>query len=347
VHSAPKAAVGGFVTFRAGWTAPATPGGVNFYVSGVSANGDNSSRGDGGGFGFLSFAYGCTGVMFYRDYDGDGVGGDLSGYTIDCAKPQYYAAIKGDCNDNDDRIKPGAVEVCNKRDDNCDGRVDENLPIVAYYTDGDGDGHGKPGGAMVMDCTPPKGYGVGNDDCDDTKATTYVGAQELCNYVDDNCNGRIDEDARVTCGVGWCRRLGSGCGSSQCTPGEPRVEECNAFDDDCDGVNDNGTDVQLCGDATKTCVQGYCVAKGSLPDGGAGGKPGTGSAGSSGSGAGPGGGALTGGTAGDPGTGGSSIERTHPGCSVVEAPSSASLSVGLVLVALALGARRRSRHSKG
>src|SRR5882672_3141811 len=161
-HTGPKKAVNGVTTFQVGWTAPAAPGGVNVNVWALGANGDGSARGDGPGSGFEAFAFGCAGTMYYRDFDGDGFGAETSGYTRSCATPKYYANVLGDCNDNDERIHPGAAEVCNKRDDNCNGMVDEGLPILTYHVDGDGDGYGGPGNApTVMDCAPPKGYGVG------------------------------------------------------------------------------------------------------------------------------------------------------------------------------------------
>jgi hypothetical protein len=351
VHSAPKPAVGGFVTFRVGWTAPATPGGVDFYVSAVSANNNGASSGDGGGQGFLTFTYGCTGTVFTRDFDGDGFGGDLSGYTRACTKPMYFASIAGDCNDNDAKIYPGAPELCNKRDDNCNGMIDEGLPIVTYYTDADGDGHGVAGGKSVMDCAPPPGFGVGMDDCDDTKNYVYPGALELCNYIDDNCNGQVDEGARLACGVGWCRRLGAGCNTTSCTPGAPRAEVCNAFDDDCDGVNDNGTDAQLCGGPGLKCVAGLCVPAGSVPDaaasdattgpvtGGAGGSDVTGGGGVTGA----------GGVAEDLDAGGALVRRDRGGCAVAGQASGASALVlgsgvfGLGLALWLARARRRAR----
>ncbi|HVU50373.1 MAG TPA: MopE-related protein, partial [Polyangia bacterium] len=310
-HTTPKQAVNGVATFVVGWTAPATPGGVNLNVYALAANGDGTSRGDGAGTGFESFAFGCgAGTLYYRDFDGDGWGAMSSGYTRNCSLPKYYATMDGDCNDSDERIYPGAMEVCNKRDDNCNGMIDEGLPILTCHVDMDGDGHGSPSGPTVTgDCACAKGTAPGTDDCNDNDPTVYGGATEVCDYKDNNCNGQIDEGARVRCGTGWCARLGNSCDSTSCTPGAPRAEVCNDFDDDCDGVIDNGTSEQLCGAAGMLCVVGTCYPADKVPpDAGA---PSTGSGGGAvgvtGAGAGPGTGGVTGagvGVAADPGAGG-------------------------------------------
>jgi Putative metal-binding motif len=267
-HSTPKRAVNGVATFHVSWTAPSSPGGVNLTAYVVAGNGDGSSRGDGAGMGFEAFAFGCSGMKYYRDFDGDGYGGPLSGYTVNCTQPTFYVTVLGDCNDADERIHPGAPEICNGIDDNCNGQIDEGLPIMTYYPDHDGDGYGVPG-TGVMGCKAPTGYGVGMDDCNDNDKTIYPGAPEICDGKDNNCNGEVDENARAACGTGWCRRLASSCTSNDCVPGAPRAETCNAFDDDCDGVIDNGTDAELCGPTGLTCVDGSCVKPGTKPDAGA------------------------------------------------------------------------------
>jgi MYXO-CTERM domain-containing protein len=336
-HTTPKRAVNGVATFRVGWTAPAAPGGADFIAYVVAGNGDGGDKGDGPGMGFNAFVFGCTGQTFYRDFDGDGYAGAQSGYTKACTQPMYYVSQMGDCNDSDERIHPGAPEKCNKQDDNCDGKIDEGLPIVTYHVDMDGDGHGVAAGPTVTDCAPPKGYGVGTDDCDDTKPYVYAGAMELCNYTDDNCNGQVDEGARVACGMGWCRRLGAGCGSTDCTPGQPRAEVCNAFDDDCDGVNDNGTDLQLCGEPGMVCVDGTCYKAGTAPPPDAG-RPITGASGATG---------LAG--VGEPnlqGTAGSAGSRNgaEVGCAVAPAPAAPLVLVLVLLLVAVLARRRPSRY---
>jgi hypothetical protein len=270
-HSAPGRATGNQVIFQVIWTAPSQPtmGGADFPVYAISANGNGSNAGDAEGNVFLSLAYGCgAGTKYYADRDGDNYGSEDSGWTQNCSPPMYYAAQAGDCNDNDPKVHPGGAEICDGKDNNCDGVVDENLAAVVLCEDKDGDGHGIQGAATHTGCTPNlKGFGACDGDCNDNDATVHPGATEVCNNKDDNCDGKIDEDARPTCGEGWCRRYGASCASPEiCTPGQPRKELCNLFDDDCDGVIDNGTDLELCGEGSG-CREGYCVPIDGSPGG--------------------------------------------------------------------------------
>ena len=63
-----------------------------------------------------------------------------------------------------------------------------------YYADTDGDTYGNPS-ASVMDCTQPSGYVIDNTDCNDANGSVHPGAADVCNSIDDNCNGVIDENA--------------------------------------------------------------------------------------------------------------------------------------------------------
>lgn len=284
VQNAPKQATSGKVRFQASWIAPKTPGGVVFKVWGVSANGDKASSGDGAGFTQLSFAYGCSGSMFYGDHDEDGYGDDASS-LVDCVAPANTSPKGGDCDDNNANIHPGASELCNNRDDNCDGQVDENLVVGPQYEDADGDGHGALEGKVVMAKCPPSGYVPTRDDCNDKDPKIHAGAPETCNYIDDDCDGRVDEDARARCGVGMCSREADACGEgASCRPGDPQPEACNAVDDDCDGEVDEGAD--LCGPGA-VCAQGSCVPSEGSSGAGGSGSGGGGSGETSGCGIGP------------------------------------------------------------
>jgi hypothetical protein len=343
-HSAPRVGTGSETTFTVGWTAPAQVGGVDFFVYGVSANNNGMNSGDGAGSAVASYAIGCAeGTTYYRDFDGDGYGGVNSGTTVSCVTPPLYAQFGGDCDDNAETVHPGSPEICDRQDNDCNGQIDEDLPISTYCQDDDGDGHGVLGKATVEGCGPTRGFGRCDNDCDDEAATIYPGAQELCNGIDDNCDERIDEDARPTCGVGWCRQYASGCDStSVCIPGLPRKEECNLFDDDCDGIEDNGTDLELCGRPGVTCQLGQCVAAGDI--GADGGSATTGSGGSEG--------VDAIGTAGGPG--GMAPGASPPaggeasGCAVSHAARTKSgawcVVAGSLFVAIEAGRRARSRR---
>ncbi|MBU0984159.1 MAG: putative metal-binding motif-containing protein [candidate division Zixibacteria bacterium] len=76
-----------------------------------------------------------------------------------------YTETDGDCDDTDPSVNPGAIEVCNGIDDNCDGSVDEGC--VTYYRDADGDGYGDPY-EYVVATSQPGGYVTDNTDPDDS-----------------------------------------------------------------------------------------------------------------------------------------------------------------------------------
>src|SRR6056297_1674208 len=96
-----------------------------------------------------------------------------------------------DCDDNDPAINPNAQEICDGVDNNCDGQVDEGV-LNVYYADADGDGFGDAS-VPTEACSPPDGFVADNTDCDDTQASVYLGAPELCDGLDNNCDGQVDE----------------------------------------------------------------------------------------------------------------------------------------------------------
>ena len=273
-HTMPRTGSGGVTTFRAQWS-PGASTGVQFLAYAVSANNNGAPTGDGAGTAQLSLAIGCAGITLYLDQDADGYGTADPAYPTrkDCGPKIGYATVAGDCDDFNPLVHPGAPEMCDGKDNNCNGQVDENVTYQAYCQDQDGDGHGVAGAKMKMDCAPTPGFGDCAGDCDDLNPAIHPGAAEVCDGRDNNCDGAIDEGVRPSCGVGWCRRIAPACNVA-CTPGPPRAEQCNLFDDDCDGVIDNGTDAELCGASGLVCVGGMCVPQGSGSGGASGGADG-------------------------------------------------------------------------
>lgn len=131
-----------------------------------------------------------------------------------------------DCDDSDPAIYPGALEICDGRDNDCDGQVDEDLD-----EDADGDGHYTPGS-----CQAP------HDDCDDNDATVYPGAPEiLCDGIDQNCNGLADDDENIDNDpVSVCT---GDCDDSDAEIYPDAPEICDGRDNNCDGQVDEGCDL--------------------------------------------------------------------------------------------------------
>jgi len=179
-------------------------------------------------------------------------------------------------------LKHCAIESCNCKDDNCNGQIDEGLPLNAC---------GQPCGCAVptekcdgldnnCDGDIDEGFNVGVS-CDNglkgachrtgitvcnaggtgtvCDAPVITPMQELCNNIDDNCDGQIDEGTLPGVGVSCGTALGNcHAGITQCVNGKitcstssmPTVEVCNGLDDNCDGVVDNGNFPQT----GQTCI---------------------------------------------------------------------------------------------
>ncbi|MEN0065072.1 MAG: putative metal-binding motif-containing protein [Myxococcota bacterium] len=125
----------------------------------------------------------------YVDADGDGWGGEE---RLTCDN-EGTVAQSGDCNDDDAQIAPDATEVCNDRDDDCDGLVDDADPDAAlptWWPDEDEDGVGVEGPVTLTTCVPPNPYwAVTPGDCNDFDATVFPGALERCDARDSDCDG--------------------------------------------------------------------------------------------------------------------------------------------------------------
>ena len=135
------------------------------------------------------------GTTWYRDADGD-TWGDADDTIVAVEQPAGYVAGAGDCDDIDPGIDPGAVEVCDGLDNDCDGEIDEGCGLISYWPDVDEDGYGDAfQDAVVTDEGPPPGYVTNNGDCNDGDPATNPEAVEVCDHIDNDCDGEVDEGA--------------------------------------------------------------------------------------------------------------------------------------------------------
>ncbi|MBP6832990.1 MAG: hypothetical protein KA978_19540, partial [Deltaproteobacteria bacterium] len=126
-----------------------------------------------------------------------------------------------------------STEVCNGRDDDCDGQVDEGLGTITC-------------GIGACQRTTPACIGGVSQVC-----TPGGGVAEVCNNLDDDCDGSIDEGVTQSCYTGPSNTAGQGicrAGTQTCTTGSwnsctgqvlPGTELCNNLDDDCNGTTDD------------------------------------------------------------------------------------------------------------
>ena len=131
---------------------------------------------------------------FYLDADGDGIG-DSSVSVAGCDAPEEYVSEAGDCDDQDAYSYPGAVELCDDVDNDCDGEIDEDSAanVFVFYLDDDGDGAGDVNFTAEA-CAPPEGYVFDATDCDDSDPAINPDATEVCDAVDNDCDGDVDDD---------------------------------------------------------------------------------------------------------------------------------------------------------
>ena len=208
-------------------------------------------------------AVGCQ--RFLRDADGDGYGVDGDSQCVCAMAAPYTATQGGDCDDGDAGVHPGVAEVCNGKDDNCNGQTDEDGTggCTVYFMDADRDGHGSPSASRCT-CAAVAPYdALSADDCNDADASVHPGAVEVCNGKDDNCNGATDEAGAQGCLVYLQDSDGDGYGvdgsarclcasaapytalsGGDCNDSDPSVhpgatEVCNGRDDDCNGQIDD------------------------------------------------------------------------------------------------------------
>ena len=142
----------------------------------------------------------------FTDADGDG----------------YEASV--DCDDGDPDIHPGAEETCDGVDRDCDGDAEAGaVDATLYFADVDGDGYGDPADTLSA-CAAPAGYVDQGGDCNDATEAANPEATEVCDGIDNDCDGLGDDaDDSVEGGLAtWY------------------------IDDDGDGLGDESSSVEAC-----------------------------------------------------------------------------------------------------
>ncbi|MCB9674295.1 MAG: hypothetical protein H6737_04210 [Alphaproteobacteria bacterium] len=131
-------------------------------------------------------------IPTWPDLDSDGYGDDAARLDL-CAVPPDRITVGGDCDDDAPAVNPGADEICDGIDNDCDGTTDEGMVTVTTYADSDMDGFGDDATERV-ECEVPPGRVDRAGDCDDADPTVYVGAEEQCDDVDHDCDGDASPD---------------------------------------------------------------------------------------------------------------------------------------------------------
>ncbi|MBN1627129.1 MAG: PD40 domain-containing protein [Deltaproteobacteria bacterium] len=187
---------------------------------------------------------------YYLDDDGDGYG-DAASSTEATSAPDDYVTDSTDCDDADATVYPGAPELNDEKDNDCDGSVDEDWST--YYLDDDEDGYGDAASSTEA-TSAPSGYVTDNTDCDDTNAAVNPGAAEIPNNgIDEDCSGAdlvIDNDNDTYNSLEDC---------NDCNPDvyPGATEICDGYDNNCDESIDESLSTDADGDGHYTI--GSCL----------------------------------------------------------------------------------------
>ena len=232
---------------------------------------------------------GVTDALWYVDVDGDGYGSSSGGAVISCGALAGRVRAAGDCDDADAARRPGAGELCDGDDDDCDATVDE-----APASDACGDEAACIDGACRVTRCPPLTADCNADASDGCEQRLDTALH--CGACDAPCAGECaagrclggscpqffgdcDRDSANGCETPLdtlldCGECGRGCAlahaSASCALGACEVAACEAGFGDCDGVSANGCEQSLtsalhcgacgveCG-AGAACSGGRCV----------------------------------------------------------------------------------------
>ena len=209
------------------------------------------------------------GTTIYTDQDEDGFG-DSSSSTLACSLETGFSLLGEDCDDTRNNVHPNHPEVCDNLDNDCDEIIDNGAGNTFYY-DFYQDAYGLTN-VSVEACEAPQGYALNPEDCNDSNSQIHPEAEELCNNIDDDCDGLgdLDEGLYETWyldydldGYGVESSSLSACMQpaptytleyGDCEPQDPLIhpgaeEVCDDIDHNCDGLIDFDLDGDLSSDS--------------------------------------------------------------------------------------------------